>query len=566
MKKIKFYILTIIITFVITPNISFASSIEKISMDITILENGTAQVTEHWNAYPTQGTEVYKPYFNLGNSEIKNFTVSENGKEYTNIGSWNSNSSFEEKAYRSGINKTSDGLELCWGMSSYKNHIYKLDYFITNFVKGYNDSDLIYFTLLNPELSPLPKSVEVNITTKNQFPEETLIWGYGWENGKAAFENGKLVFDTSGGFNSNDYITILVKMPAGTFAVEEHINEEFETIFIKAEENRDKEPEKTTVLSFLLNLIVFIFYMFLLVLPFVVTIYVTKVFNIKKVKIEKELPRKKDINYFREIPCNKDLFYAYWLGKTYSFIKQKENVLGAILLKWIQNDHIRVIKNTKGIFKRETNAIDFTKDFVVENDLEKELKRMLVVAAGKNKILEEKEFGKWAGKNYEDINEWFKKIYEDNTQKLISKNLVVEKEKKYLGIAKYKKNFTTTQTNEEAIKLLGLKKYLEDYSSIDEKKTIEVKLWNEYLIFAQVLGIADKVAKEFDKVYPNYVQDMNMSYTMSDLIIINHITRSGITSANRAYNDRMSSGGGGFSSGGGGGGSFGGGGSGGGFR
>ena len=566
MKKIKFYIILFLITFVINPNITFASSIDKISMDISILENGTAQVIEYWNAYPTKGTEVYKPYFNLGNSQIKNFRVSENGKYYTNIGSWNLNSSFNDKAYRSGINRTSNGLELCWGISSYESHTYKLEYSITNFVKGYNDSDLIYFTLLNSGLSVLPKSVEINITTENQFPTETLIWGYGWKNGKAVLENGKLLFDTSGGFYSNDYITILVKMPAHTFAVEEQINENFETIFNRAEEGVEIEQEKTNIFTSLFRFIISIFTFVFSIFPFIIIVLLITSSNSKKVKIEKSLPRKKDINYFREIPCEKDLFYAYWLGKTYSFVKRKENIIGAILLKWIQDDNIRVIKDTKGIFKRETNALDFTKNFVVENELEIELKRMLTSAAGKNKILEEKEFDEWAKNNYNIINKWFDRVYERYTEKLGYKKLVVENEKKYLGVLSFKEKITTSKANEEAIKLLGLKKYLEDYSSIDEKKSIEVKLWNEYLIFAQVLGIADKVAKEFEKVYPNYIQDMNMSYNMSDLIVINHIARSGVASATSAHANRMSSGGGGFSSGGGGGGSFGGGGSGGGFR
>ena len=35
-----------------------------------------------------QGTEGYKPYYNIGNAEITNFKVSENGREYTYDDSW----------------------------------------------------------------------------------------------------------------------------------------------------------------------------------------------------------------------------------------------------------------------------------------------------------------------------------------------------------------------------------------------------------------------------------------------------------------------------------------------
>ena len=52
-----------------------ANSINKISMDIFIDNNGDAHITEIWNCYVNEGTEVYHPYYNLGNSEIKNLSV-----------------------------------------------------------------------------------------------------------------------------------------------------------------------------------------------------------------------------------------------------------------------------------------------------------------------------------------------------------------------------------------------------------------------------------------------------------------------------------------------------------
>ena len=38
---------------------------------------------------------------------------------------------------------------------------------------------------------------------------------------------------------------------------------------------------------------------------------------------------------------------------------------------------------------------------------------------------------------------------------------------------------------------------------MEEKIHIEVHLWENYLIFANLLGIADKVKKQFEKIYPN---------------------------------------------------------------
>ena len=123
---------------------------------------------------------------------------------------------------------------------------------------------------------------------------------------------------------------------------------------------------------------------------------------------------------------------------------------------------------------------------------------------------------------------------------------------------------------EEGVKLKGLKNFLEEFSRIDDKTAIEVNMWEYYLIYAQILGIADKVAKQFEKLYPELLEDTynRMGCSFTDFVFINSLAHTSmhvaISSRQRAQS--YHSGGGGFSSGGGGGGSFGGGGGGGGFR
>ena len=91
-------------------------------------------------------------------------------------------------------------------------------------------------------------------------------------------------------------------------------------------------------------------------------------------------------------------------------------------------------------------------------------------------------------------------------------------------------------------------------------KTVK-NIFEDYLICAQILGIAKEVAKEFKDLYPEVIEQSNF-YSYDNIIFINACATRGIYSANnaRARAQSYSSGGGGFSSGGGGGGSFGGGG------
>ena len=112
--------------------------------------------------------------------------------------------------------------------------------------------------------------------------------------------------------------------------------------------------------------------------------------------------------------------------------------------------------------------------------------------------------------------------------------------------------------------MFGLKKFLEEFTLINEKQAIEVKLWKEYLMYAEIFGIADQVAKQFKKLYPEIsnIDNYDLDNITHNIIIINNITNNCVSaadSAREAAARSYSSGGGGFSSGGGGGGSSGGG-------
>ena len=112
----------------------------------------------------------------------------------------------------------------------------------------------------------------------------------------------------------------------------------------------------------------------------------------------------------------------------------------------------------------------------------------------------------------------------------------------------------------DSVQLYGFKKYLEEFSKIDTKEVMEVKLWDEYLMFAYLFGIANKVAKQLKDMYPEVLEqnavDSSGAFDYNTLLFVSHIsTRSMLaaTSASRASAHSYSSGGGGYSSGGGGG-------------
>lgn len=130
----------------------------------------------------------------------------------------------------------------------------------------------------------------------------------------------------------------------------------------------------------------------------------------------------------------------------------------------------------------------------------------------------------------------------------------------------------TKEGNDHFAKWKAFKKFLLDFGRFDEKELPEIILWDKYLVYATVFGIADKVAKEMDIK----IKNMNVDSTMPiySRIYFNHYFTSNLVSSinktttasmSKIAQSSMSSGsgfGGGFSGGGG----FGGGGTGGGGR
>ena len=115
----------------------------------------------------------------------------------------------------------------------------------------------------------------------------------------------------------------------------------------------------------------------------------------------------------------------------------------------------------------------------------------------------------------------------------------------------------TSQLIEEGKRICGLKKYLKDFTLINEREAVEVHLFEDYLILAQMLGIAKKVMKQFKDLYPNVIEESSSDY--NDYLFVHSTSHRFVRTAVRVRTMANIASGGGSSRGGGGGGSRGGG-------
>ena len=546
MKKIFLFILMLII---MPLSVNASNNIYNIDINVNLQKDGSAVIDEVWVVRGSDGTEWYKVLNNLGNSEISNFKVLMDYKELTYKDNWDINASLKEKALYYGINNTSQGIELCFGKYDYKKHTFILHYTLSNMVFNTSDSQVLYFKFID-KLSNV-NFIKYNLTISSyyEFPNDLDVLGYGYK-GHAYVENGKIkMSNVEDEDMNNKYVVSLVKFPLGTFNTDNKFSKynSFQDVYNEARKgsfNYDYDKDKSV--SIIITLIISFFSVFIIIAAIINGIH-SGYGYINNKKIDK-----KKTPMFRDIPCNKDIYYANALiSLNTGLFKYKEsNILGAILLKWVREDKI--------IFKKkddkDTNIIDLTKNPTFEYDLEKLLFDIMYEASGDG-ILETKEFEKWCRRHYEKFLNVFNNITNDGVSKLKNEGHVYKRTNK---AECKKKDVMDDKIYVDSTRLYGLKLYLTEFSRMDTKEVMEVKLWDEYLMFAYLFGIADKVAKQFKNLYPEVIEQMeNANIDYNTLIFVNNISNSSVRAASgaRAAENYSSGGGGGGSFGGGGGGS-----------
>jgi len=557
-----------------------AADIDLYDIEIqTILnDDGSAHIQEIWDIDVYEGTEIYKVYDNMGASKISHFNVyDETGYKYTNIGEWDIDMDKDEKDGKCGIVTKDDGYELCFGIGEYGRRTYTFEYDISNFVQQYQDTQGFNYAFFSDmDLEPL--HVKITVSSPYQFSEDNAkIWAFGYE-GQVAFQNGNVVMETSSYVPEGAKMQLLMQIEDGTFKRAHANSQYFQDILDDAIEDSDYDSNrydqgdyynafmyKDDTLMIVAIVIGSVF--FIIVIASIILLAYTKGRVQYQFKDHVSLAEKDDINMFRDIPCDKDIFQFYYYAKKMGLINDNDRsgLVAAILLRWIQKGYIEFKKEEVKkflFFKKDGYSVDLDVGIPVNNRLEKDLLEFFRKAAGSNQLLETDEFENWCAKHYDKIEEWFEDV-DEFVETALRQDGLLTLETTYTQFMKIKFSHDTDTYDpairEEMEHIIGLKKFLEEMSLIDEKEVIEVKMWEEYLIFASILGIADKVQEQLGRLCPTFNEEsyMDTAYTMRMVHIFSYNSMYASQQASR------SSGGGGSSSFGGGGGGFSGGGGGG---
>lgn len=562
MKKV-FSVLLFMLLFL--PKLAFADSIESIDVHAKILDDGSINVTQTWHATPTQGTEFYIPMQHLNHMELTNFTVSDENGPYTLVEPWNVDASFEEKSNKYGINKTDDGIELCFGKSELKAKTYTLNYTFKNAVIGYIDADAFNIRFINDQMDPSPENVSVTIE-KEGLPlsqDNAKIWAFGYL-GDINFEDGNVVAKNNESFNSSNHVTIMLALNKGLINPSYTLNESFDNLKSTAFEGSDYENsyndldgtpssaierENNFPFGYILGFIAFIFF-----LIFGIAINANDPIANNIDNVDRKNPK-----YYRDIPFNGYLPAIYYIRQNQS--DNLDGIISSQLLKWIGEGCIAIETHDnegmiKKFFKPKETTLRILGTPKLDNKFEKTLFEYIINAKGDDDILTDKEFKRYLSNETDFPEEFSDTIIKIGRKFLIDNGYLANDEKK-------KERYMLTQLGlDETSNMYAFGRFLDDFTLISEREPIEVALWDNILIMATMLNKGEEVIKSFEKFYPNYrfgndSNPVNMYYNYYYMrSFSNHSYNSVIQSAASSGLGGSSSfgGGGGFSGGGSGGG------------
>ncbi len=531
-----------------------ANQVNTMDIQAVIYEDGSMYVTQVWEGDFNEGTESYIPMNAPDYLTISQLMVSDQNGSYETVSDWNIDWSFEEKARKCGIHDTDSGYEICFGISRYGQNRYAIEYKLDNAVGGYSDRDGVNFRFVNDGMNTTPTDVKVEIRLADGTPitDETAdIWGFGYD-GQVEFSDGAILAYTESPVAPENHVTVLFSLEKGILSPSRQEPGSFEEVKETAFSGSDYDDtgEEVSTFEAIVTMLLSIG------LPIGLLIWF---FRMKKKRAEKKRQRfTEQFGYFRDIPNDGNLSATYALGRLFD-VCEDGAILSTGMLRLIQLGCLSPVETQQiGLMGKTKETVSLRlvgSNHSSMNEYDEYLYTVLESAAGPDSTLQAKELEHFASQNDKLLRAYIQKCDSAGRTWLNQKNCL----KRWDMPAKLT---DLTPTGEQELgELMGLKRYLTDFSLIAERGVKEMPIWRELLTYAMLFGIADQVAEQMKELYPQISAELtDYSESMAAAYSYHYLLYSNMKQAEqRREQEKRSGGSGGFASLGGGGGSIGGG-------
>ena len=524
--------------------VSFATPrLKDLTIHVLLHDNGDARITEvRQMTVEDTGTEYYIVMGNMDGSRVVDLEVSdETGACYDIVTTWRISDPRAAKAGRAAIVPKDDGYELCWGIGDSGNRIYNVSYTITQLIRAYDDADGFNHGFVADHLDPHAEHAKIIITKDGGFQNgEVRMWAFGFK-GNINQYGADVVAETEGELDSDHSMTVMLQFDKDLFHPTRQVAGSFETVKERAFEGSDYGKSFTDKLieigEWMLIWAVWLF------VPLFYLWQLLRTWCFRRAI-------KKDLTWYRGLPYKGNLLRAHQVLCAMRYrSKNTKNLISACVMRLVSVGALRIepLGDGSGNAALVIGPLQRVRG-LADTKLLRKLHDIFTEAASDDGILQPKELKKWMG-NYKNKDSLVAFMTEATSTRDI-KDL--------------------RQELDECRKVLGLKKFLKDFTLANERHAVEVDLWKDYLVYAELFGIAKQVRRDMQKINPDYFRmddAFNAMLNTKELPTMLNISLQGLLRALRYIqsDSSRSSGGGGSSSLGGGGGHTGGG-SGGGIR
>lgn len=605
-KKLLSTFFIIILGLLVFPMISNASDylyLNNLEFYAQINSDGSMNVTEIWDIDIEDTNTLFKTFKtdNAKYSSITDVKVTDitNGQNnvYTQINTYMYH--VTKKCYYGLINDDGN-FEIAWGVgldNGSATREYKIEYKVNDAIAKYTDYAELYWQFIGQDFSISAKNVKgtIYLPSNVNSKDNIKVWAHSKDlNGTIyATDLNKVEFEMNK-YKSGRYVEVRILFPTtqinytnriyNSTILESAIAEE-----TKWAEEANRQRELNDKITTAIEIAIFA------IMGVGVIFFGKKIFKYRKILKElNKLKPTQELKYFRDLPDENATpgEAIFLLEKQYSsFNIHFSQIFSATLLNLCLKKYIELkVDNTKKN-KEAIKIVNLNKDETGLKEDEKEILQFLLKAIGKKEEISMKDLEKYITNHSSTITKLIEKTHKNVKKSMIKNKYFDEKEYKewtkfetkaimyfigifftfilfplaivflintiYCGKIAKKINVLTQTGLDQKEMWKGLKKYMEDFSLLNEKEVPALVVWEKYLVYATAFGISEKVLKQLKIVYPN-IDEMDGINTSTYMYFMYHSNFN--TNFSKAINSSIASAtyssgsgsGGGFSGGGGG--------------
>lgn len=452
--------------------------LKDLTVRVALQDNGDAHITEvRQMEVDDTGSECYIVIDHLNGMEVRDLAVSdETGHDYQVVAAWCSSSSRADKAGQAGLVTKSNGYEICWGIGTSGERTYTVSYTLTGLIRSWDDHDGFNHMFVARNLSPTAEYAQVIITKNGGFNEnEVAMWAFGF-NGDVNLRDSSVVAEASGGLDSENGMIVMLQFPKGVFHPTIQKSGSFEAVKEEAFKGSDYGQRSLTdwakeIASWTIGIAL------ILLVPFLMLWNTIQTWRFRRA-VNHNLTWYRDLPYQGNLQrANQILDFCRYRGRN------TKNYISSCVLRLVSVGALRVQPRLDGSGKSDIAIGDLQR---VRGLADTHQLRLLYdifrQAAGDDGILQPKELKKWMRRHREELVAFMSEATRQKTFKECRQEL------------------------DEARKVLGLKQFLKDFTLANERHANEVALWKDYLVYAELFGIAKQVRRDMQRLNPDYLK------------------------------------------------------------